>query len=150
MEKIQTGLLIAHTLIAIIIIILVLLQRGKGADAGAAFGAGASGTVFGSRGSGSFFSRATAVLATVFFATSLTLAYFSSQSTGGPTSLLESAQPVEAADALAVDGQELPALDEVAEDADNDGLPSLPPEEGVISDSDELPSMPADGTTDEH
>ena len=66
METIQKFMLITHTLIALAIIALVLLQRGKGADAGAAFGAGASGTVFGARGSGSFFSRATAVLATAF------------------------------------------------------------------------------------
>jgi preprotein translocase subunit SecG len=64
MENIQPTVLIIHTLIALAIIALVLLQRGKGADAGAAFGAGASGTVFGARGSGSFFSRATAILAT--------------------------------------------------------------------------------------
>ncbi len=55
------------------IIALVLLQQGKGADMGAAFGAGASGTVFGARGSGSFFTRATAVLATLFFVNSLLL-----------------------------------------------------------------------------
>ena len=63
MGNIQPTLLIIHTLIALSIIGLVLIQRGKGADAGAAFGAGASGTVFGARGSSSFFSRATAVLA---------------------------------------------------------------------------------------
>jgi preprotein translocase subunit SecG len=61
MDTIQKAVLIAHTLIALLIIALVLLQRGKGADAGAAFGAGASGTVFGARGSSSFFSRATAI-----------------------------------------------------------------------------------------
>ena len=60
MDTIQRTFEIGHTLIAVLIIVLVLLQRGKGADAGAAFGAGASGTVFGSRGSSSFFSRATA------------------------------------------------------------------------------------------
>ena len=75
----QTTILVIHTLIALGIIALVLLQRGKGAEAGAAFGAGASGTVFGARGSSSFFSRTTAILATAFFATSLTLAYMSSQ-----------------------------------------------------------------------
>ena len=67
MDTLQKSVLIAHTLIALLIIVLVLLQRGKGADAGAAFGAGASGTVFGARGSSSFFSRATAVCATAFF-----------------------------------------------------------------------------------
>jgi preprotein translocase subunit SecG len=96
MDTIQKAVLIAHTLIALMIIILVLLQRGKGADAGAAFGAGASGTVFGARGSSSFFSRATAVFATLFFASSLTLAYLSSQRSAVPTSLLEDAAIVDA------------------------------------------------------
>ncbi|MDX2412781.1 MAG: preprotein translocase subunit SecG [Woeseiaceae bacterium] len=95
MDTIQKAALITHTLIALSIIALVLLQRGKGADAGAAFGAGASGTVFGARGSGSFFSRATAILATAFFASSLTLAYLSSQRSEGPESLLEDAAIVE-------------------------------------------------------
>lgn len=65
-----------HVLVAIVLVVLVLLQQGKGADAGAAFGAGASSTVFGARGSASFLSRTTAALATVFFITSLTLAWF--------------------------------------------------------------------------
>ena len=95
MDTIQKAVLITHTLIALGIIALVLLQRGKGADAGAAFGAGASGTVFGARGSGSFFSRATAILATAFFASSLTLAYLSSQRSAGPESLLEDAAIIE-------------------------------------------------------
>ncbi len=91
METIETILLLVHTLIALLIIGLVLLQRGKGADAGAAFGSGASGTVFGARGSASFFSRATAVLATAFFLSSLALAYMSSQEADMPDSLIESA-----------------------------------------------------------
>lgn len=95
MDTIQKSMLIAHTLIALGIIALVLLQRGKGADAGAGFGAGASGTVFGARGSGSFFSRATGILAAAFFVTSLTLAYLSSQHSGGPSSLLEEAAVLE-------------------------------------------------------
>ena len=86
----QTIILIAHVGIALLIIGLVLLQRGKGADAGTGFGAGASGTVFGARGSATFFSRATGVLATLFFVTSLTLAYLATQRTA-PTSLLEGA-----------------------------------------------------------
>ena len=89
MDSLQTTVLIVHTLIALGIIALVLLQRGKGAEAGAAFGAGASGTVFGARGSTNFFSRTTAILATAFFATSLTLAYISSQRSGAPDSLIE-------------------------------------------------------------
>src|SRR5690242_17789162 len=71
---------------------LVLLQRGKGADAGAGFGAGASGTVFGARGSGSFLSHVTAVLAALFFVTSLTLAYLGGRpTTVAPTSVLDKA-----------------------------------------------------------
>lgn len=75
MNWLQTGAMILHMFLCVGIIGLVLLQRGKGADAGAGFGAGASGTVFGARGSASFLSRTTAVLATLFFATCLTLAY---------------------------------------------------------------------------
>lgn len=75
---IETLVLLAHLVLAGLIITLVLLQRGKGAEAGTGFGAGASGTVFGARGSANFFSRATAVLATLFFATSLTLAWLTS------------------------------------------------------------------------
>jgi preprotein translocase subunit SecG len=86
----HTIVLIAHVGIALLIIGLVLLQRGKGADAGTGFGAGASGTVFGARGSATFFSRATGVLATLFFVTSLALAYLATQRTA-PTSLLEGA-----------------------------------------------------------
>ncbi|MEO0420982.1 MAG: preprotein translocase subunit SecG [Pseudomonadota bacterium] len=76
---IQKLLLVAHVLIALGIIAFVLIQRGKGAEAGAAFGTGASGTVFGSRGSASFLTRTTSVLATAFFATSLALAFFANQ-----------------------------------------------------------------------
>jgi len=71
----HTLVMVIHVLASIGLIVLVLLQQGKGADAGAAFGSGASSTVFGSQGSGSFLTRTTAALATVFFITSLTLAY---------------------------------------------------------------------------
>ena len=83
-----------HILLAILIVALVLLQRGKGADAGAGFGAGASGTVFGARGSTSFLSRSTAVLATLFFITSLALAYMGGKPTAA-TSVMDT--PVAAA-----------------------------------------------------
>lgn len=70
-----TILVVIQVVIAVSLVGLILLQHGKGADAGAAFGSGASGTVFGARGSANFLSRATAALATVFFAVSLSLAY---------------------------------------------------------------------------
>ena len=77
-----TSLLLSfHVLIAIIIVVLVLLQKGKGADMGSAFGAGASGSLFGAKGSANFLSRTTAVLATIFFITSLTLAYLNKGTT---------------------------------------------------------------------
>ena len=137
METIQKGVLIAHTLIALGIIALVLLQRGKGADAGAAFGAGASGTVFGSRGSGSFFSRATAVLATAFFASSLTLAYISSQHVTADESLIDPALAVEEqAEEAAVVVEEalddnIPALDPAVEESDLPALEAEVVEEGA-------------------
>ena len=71
----HTFLVIFQVLAAVALIGLILIQHGKGADAGAAFGSGSSGTVFGSRGSANFLSRATSWLATVFFVTSLALAY---------------------------------------------------------------------------
>ena len=74
-------ILVIHVIAALAIIGLVLLQHGKGADVGAAFGGGASGSVFGATGSANFMSRATAVLAVMFFATSLGLTYFSGHKT---------------------------------------------------------------------
>jgi preprotein translocase subunit SecG len=73
----QTLVLVFHILAAIGIVVLVLLQHGKGADMGAAFGSGSAGSLFGSAGASNFLSRTTAVLAAVFFATSLGLTYFS-------------------------------------------------------------------------
>lgn len=75
----QTILIVLHLLLSLAIVGLVLMQHGKGADAGAAFGSGASATVFGARGSANFLSRATGILAAVFFSTSMALAYFSMQ-----------------------------------------------------------------------
>ena len=142
MDTIQKVMLIAHTLIALGIIALVLLQRGKGADAGAAFGAGASGTVFGARGSSSFFSRATAILATAFFATSLTLAYLSSQRTTTPESLLEGAPVLE---------EEVEEAPEISDELPLPDMPSLEPADEVAGDTNELPALedelPADDGT---
>src|SRR5258706_12112097 len=75
-----------HVLVALVIIGLVLLQHGKGADMGSGFGGGSSGSLFGATGSANFLSRATAVLATIFFLTSLGLAYLATnkpRATGG-------------------------------------------------------------------
>src|ERR1700752_526676 len=90
----QTLVLVFHILAAAGIVVLVLLQHGKGADMGAAFGSGSAGSLFGSAGASNFLSRATAILAAVFFATSLGLTYFTSPSkTGGGTQHIEETNP---------------------------------------------------------
>ncbi|MDR2015914.1 MAG: preprotein translocase subunit SecG [Azoarcus sp.] len=81
--------LLVHVLAGLGVIGLVLMQHGKGADMGAAFGSGASGSLFGSSGSANFLSRTTAVLATVFFITSLGLAYLASHAPKAPSSIME-------------------------------------------------------------
>ena len=110
MNWLQTGTMIVHLFLCIGIVGLVLLQRGKGADAGAGFGAGASGTVFGARGSASFLSRTTAVLATLFFITCLTLAYLGNAQVKSTSVLDQVADPnaVPAA-APASQGVQIPA-----------------------------------------
>lgn len=84
-----TVLTVVHVVITIALIVLVLVQRGKGADIGAAFGSGASNTVFGSQGSASFLTRTTAIVATLFFGLSLTLAYLTSQQVGQRSSVTD-------------------------------------------------------------
>ena len=105
----HTVLVVVQVLAAIALIGLVLLQHGKGADAGAAFGSGASGTVFGARGSANFLSRATAVCAAVFFLASLSLAYVV-QVRKAPDSITDSVAPAPAA-APAVPAEEPAAKD---------------------------------------
>ncbi len=80
-------LLIIHTIVTFLLIALVLVQQGKGAEAGASFGAGASNTMFGSKGATPFLAKVTATLAMLFFSTSLTLTYLDSQQ--GQQSLLQ-------------------------------------------------------------
>jgi preprotein translocase subunit SecG len=109
MSWLHTTTIILHVLIAAAIVGLVLLQRGKGADAGAGFGAGASGTVFGARGSASFLSRTTATLAILFIVTSLTLAYLDGRNPAAPTSVLDRVQVPAQQQA---DDAELPAIPE--------------------------------------
>jgi len=99
-------LLTVHILVALAIIALVLMQHGKGADMGAAFGSGASGSLFGASGSANFLSRTTGVLAAVFFLTSLSLAYVASEKPKTAGSLMQESvqsQPVPEA-AKAADG----------------------------------------------
>ena len=130
METLNVLALIAHVLIAAAIIGLVLLQKGKGADAGAGFGAGASGTVFGARGSANFLSRSTAVMATLFFCSSLGLAYLNSNRQVA-TSILDTVvveqEAGDAAPAVIVeDSFDLPPLPEAAMPAEaDDSVPAV-------------------------
>ncbi len=100
--------LIVHTLLALGLIALILMQHGKGADAGAAFGAGASGSVFGARGANSFIYKLTAGVAVGFFVTSLTLAYLAT-----PTSVEKAPESV--MDQVVVDDP-APSIDESTTD----------------------------------
>ncbi len=79
MNLVESTVLVLHVLAAISVCGFVLLQHGKGADMGAAFGSGSSGSLFGAAGSANFLSRTTAVLATLFFLTSVALTYLGSQ-----------------------------------------------------------------------
>lgn len=92
-----TILSVVLVLVAFLLILLILLQQGKGADAGAAFGSGASGTVFGAAGSANFLSRATAILATIFFALALVMTYLARHTGSAPQSLVEQAAQKQAA-----------------------------------------------------
>lgn len=88
-SMLYSSVLVFHVLVGLGVIGLVLLQHGKGADMGAAFGSGASGSLFGSSGSANFLSRATAVLAAVFFATSLGLSYMAGNKPASSGSVMD-------------------------------------------------------------
>ena len=106
MEYLFSTVLVIHILAALSVIGLVLVQHGKGADMGAAFGSGASGSLFGATGSANFLSRTTAVMAVVFFTTSLSLAYIASNKPKTSGSVMQDtvkSQPVSGA-ATAVPG----------------------------------------------
>ena len=121
---------VVHVLAALALIALVLLQQGKGADAGASFGGGASNTVFGSAGSANFLTRATAICALVFFITSLALAWLAreqSQSSDPMLPMLKSVQ--EQADVPVAPESEVPAMESQDVPAVDSDVPML--EEGT-------------------
>ena len=117
MESLQIILHVAQVVIAVTLVGFILIQHGKGADAGAAFGSGASSTVFGSQGSGNFLTKTTAVLAFLFLANSLTLGYLATQMVVEPTSIMETA-PVVVEEMMETD---IPAVDTTDSD-----VPSIP------------------------
>ncbi|MEO1900940.1 MAG: preprotein translocase subunit SecG [Alcanivorax sp.] len=107
---------VVHVLAALGLIGLILIQHGKGADAGASFGGGGSQTVFGSAGSANFLTRSTAILAVVFFITSLGLAWMARQEVSGGGSILPALE--------SVDEQDVPAMDPQGGDVPANGAPS--------------------------
>ena len=117
MESLQVILHVVQVVIAFTLIGFILIQHGKGADAGAAFGSGASSTVFGSQGSGNFLTKTTAVLAFLFLANSLTLGYLATQMVVEPTSIMETA-PMVVEEMMETD---IPAVDTTDSD-----VPSIP------------------------
>ncbi len=131
----QQLLTVLHILVSVSLIALVLLQQGKGADAGAAFGRGTSGTIFGSRGSASFLSRATAVLAAAFFFNSIALAYISGQSVeresvterfGVTTEAPTSTEPVPEPGTFITDVPDLPTGDDPQTANQGSDVPDVP------------------------
>jgi preprotein translocase subunit SecG len=139
-----TVLLVVQILISISIVTLVLLQQGKGADMGAGFGAGASGTVFGARGSGSFFTRATAILAAAFFINCLLIAspLVLHISRTAPGSVVEQIQQQEARQKAAEQEKTGAALDKLKGKATED-MPEIAPAPAAEPAPAEKPAAPA-------
>jgi preprotein translocase subunit SecG len=136
MEKV---VLVVHLLTAFAIIGMILLQQGKGADAGASFGAGASQTLFGSGGTWNFFSKTTAVLATLFFATSFGLAVIAKNSAGIDEEVLPAIELLEAQVPVIADDSAIPVLESQSDDAEVFELPVLEESSGDLV----LPEQPA-------
>ena len=121
----QQILLIVQILIAVGLVAMVLLQQGRGADAGASFGGGSSGSLFGSRGPASFLSKLTAGLAALFFANSLALAYISGQSVER-RSVVERAQSISEGSGVQGEDGDVPALPGGGGDSAAPDVPQAP------------------------
>ena len=123
----QTLIVFIHVVVAVVIVGLVLLQQGKGADAGASFGAGASQTVFGASGSGNFLVKATTVAATIFFVTSLSLAIFARNQSGVGTTVGLPVVNQEILEETTTEQTDVPQLeDEVEQTSNQTDVPVLP------------------------
>ena len=141
----ESVLVVIHLLLAIALVALVLIQHGKGADMGAAFGSGASATVFGSAGAGNFLSRATAVVATLFFVTSLALAYFA-MNTGGEESLIGVEQALPAApgqETMPAGDVPIPVEQVLPAGSSDSDVPMLPVGDAGSSTASDVPSVPS-------
>ncbi len=122
MQNITSILLDVHGLLSISLIVLILMQHGKGADAGAAFGSGASATVFGARGSGNFMTRATTFIAILFFLVCLSLAYVTSNR-ATPDSVTGSVTAQEVEMAPLQQESDMPPVDGGSADSQESDLP---------------------------
>lgn len=140
----QLLLTVLHLGLAVALVGLILIQHGRGADAGAAFGSGASATVFGAQGSGSFLTRSTAILAAMFFLTSIALAYFAAQ-VGEPKGLMDE---VERPAALATDTSDVPKREASAGDAAADRAAALGQGQSLNDLPNVEPPVPLPGTSD--
>jgi preprotein translocase subunit SecG len=136
-------LLSIQILVSVSIIVLVLLQQGKGADMGAAFGSGSSGTVFGARGSGSFFTRATGILAAVFFINCLLIASPLVRETGQSEETL--AERIEQQETLQQEAAESAAIGEALENQQvgEEDVPAVITEQ-LSSEETDVPGVPAE------
>ncbi|ABD81976.1 preprotein translocase subunit SecG [Saccharophagus degradans] len=123
---------IVHLLVALAIIGLILMQQGKGAEMGASFGAGASQTLFGSGGSGNFFSRMTALLVAVFFITSFALAIIAKKQADITEdvsfSISEEVELPSLEETAPIDASDVPSVDIEAEADSSEDVPELPAE----------------------
>ena len=126
METWMNIVIVLHVLIALAIIGLVLLQHGKGADMGSGFGGGASGSLFGATGSANFLSRATAVLATIFFLTSLGLAYIATNKPKSGGGVMDAVKSEQAAPAKAAAEKPAAESPKSVPDATPKAAPAVP------------------------
>ena len=137
-----TILVVVHLFLAIGLVALILIQHGKGADAGAAFGSGASATVFGARGSANFLSRTTGFLALAFFVTSLALAWSAMQTARDAGLMTEETVAVPAeTEVPLVDKSDVPAMP--AEQKAESDVPVVPAETAVETTVDAAADQPA-------
>jgi preprotein translocase subunit SecG len=148
-ESLQTILLVLQVLVAVGLIGLILIQHGKGADAGAAFGSGASSTVFGSQGSSSFLTKATAILAFVFLANSLSLAYIATMRLRSQESLMQSVEiMVDGAqsETTATEGTLLETKIDENMSESIDSMPAIPesPEDMPAMQESDVPELPTE------
>lgn len=126
MTTIHTLLFVLQVLVAVALIGFILIQQGKGADAGAAFGSGSSGTVFGSQGSGGFMVKVTSILATIFLANSLLLGYLATKSIeSAPESLMDRVVVEEVVQEEQAGAEDMPAMSDEIGSGD---MPSIPAE----------------------